>query len=179
MPAKTVLVNRAPVLTLWAAIVAERLGYRRGTALTLGKAVAGLDAQSKGRRLGLYPKRGAEVATHKAKKPSKAPSKTVVLLGRAVPVAKTKDGLRAVVKDRVESPASVERYLEEKFGKALSDSRTAMRALAKAHPPRKLEEIAFSLYEQFRPKIPGGAKGWGAKGRLDLNRIRALARRTG
>lgn len=50
----TIEINRAPVLTLWAAIVAERLGYRHDEALTLGKAVAGLNAQSKGRRLGIY-----------------------------------------------------------------------------------------------------------------------------
>ncbi len=35
-------VNRAPVLTLWAAVVAERLGYRQDEALTLGQAVAGV-----------------------------------------------------------------------------------------------------------------------------------------
>ncbi len=34
-------INRAPVLTLWAAVVAERLGFDRATALTLGQAVAG------------------------------------------------------------------------------------------------------------------------------------------
>lgn len=48
----TIMVNRAPVLTLWAAVVAERLGFERDEALTLGKAVAGLTAQSKGQRLG-------------------------------------------------------------------------------------------------------------------------------
>lgn len=52
--ARTVRVNRAPVLTLWAAVVAERLGYDRASALTLGKAIAGLNARAKGRRLGLY-----------------------------------------------------------------------------------------------------------------------------
>jgi hypothetical protein len=41
----TVTINRAPVLTLWAAVVAERLGFERVEALTLGKAVAGLTAQ--------------------------------------------------------------------------------------------------------------------------------------
>jgi hypothetical protein len=30
-------INRAPVLTLWAAVVAERLGFDRETSLTLGK----------------------------------------------------------------------------------------------------------------------------------------------
>src|SRR5215207_4660316 len=34
-------INRAPVLTLSAAVVAERLGFDRDTALTLGQAVAG------------------------------------------------------------------------------------------------------------------------------------------
>ena len=47
-------INRAPVLTLWAAVVAERLGFERDEALTLGKAVAGLTAQSKGQRLGIF-----------------------------------------------------------------------------------------------------------------------------
>ena len=72
-------INRAPVLTLWAAVVAERLGFDREEVLSLGKAVAGLTAQSKGRRLG-----------------------------------------------------------------------------------------------QFRPEIPEGVRGWGAKGELDLGRVRTL-----
>ena len=32
-------VNRAPVLTLWAAVVAERMGHSEETALTLGRAL--------------------------------------------------------------------------------------------------------------------------------------------
>jgi len=50
----TVTINRAPVLTLWAAVVAERLGFEHEEALTLGKSVAGLTAQSKGQRLGIF-----------------------------------------------------------------------------------------------------------------------------
>jgi hypothetical protein len=42
----------APVLTLWAAIVAEHLGYTPETALTLGRFVAGSGARAKGGRLG-------------------------------------------------------------------------------------------------------------------------------
>jgi hypothetical protein len=38
-------INRAPVLTLWAAVVAERLGFDWQEALTLGRAVA--DARSR------------------------------------------------------------------------------------------------------------------------------------
>jgi len=173
MSTDSVLVNRAAVLTLWAAIVAERLGYDRETALTLGRAVAGLNAQSKGRRLGIYAEPSPEVAAHKA--PSKPAPKTVFLLGRGVPVIRTPEGLRAFVKGRVENPDSVKRYLKEKFGESLPQAQAAMRALAKAYPPERLAEIAFSLYEEFRPEVPSGTKGWGAKGRLNLNRLRALA----
>ena len=52
-----VKINRAPVLTLWAAVVAQRLGYTEAESLTIGKALAGLNAQSKGRRLGIYAPR--------------------------------------------------------------------------------------------------------------------------
>ena len=42
MASRTISINRAPVLTLWAAVVAQRLGFEEDEALTLGKAVAGL-----------------------------------------------------------------------------------------------------------------------------------------
>ena len=50
----TLRINRAPVLTLWAAVVAERLGFAWEEALTLGRAVAGLNAYAKGKALGLF-----------------------------------------------------------------------------------------------------------------------------
>ena len=31
------------------------------------------------------------------------------------------------------------------------------------------------LSEQFRPEIPEGVRGWGAKGELDLGRMRKLS----
>jgi len=39
MPSKTISINRAPVLTLWAAVVAQRLGFDEDEALTLGNGV--------------------------------------------------------------------------------------------------------------------------------------------
>lgn len=44
----TIETNRAPVMALWAAAVAERLGFDRDEALTLGRTVAGLSVQAKG-----------------------------------------------------------------------------------------------------------------------------------
>jgi hypothetical protein len=73
-------------------------------------------------------------------------------------------------------PDSVERYLEQKFGDALTDVHAAMQALARAYPPARLDDVGFALYEEFRPDIPEGRRGWGARGTLDLDAIRALAK---
>ena len=173
---KSVKINRAPVLTLWAAVVAERLGHSRETALTLGKSVAGLNAQSKGRRLGIYEDdRQADEAKREQVEEKQRPQ-TVDLLGRAVPVAETQDGLRALADGKPVSPESVERYLEGKFKGALPDARAAFEVLAQSMPARELEKRAYDLYEQFRPAIPEGVRGWGAAGVLDLEAIRGLAR---
>jgi hypothetical protein len=84
----TLRINRAPVLTLWAAIVAERLGFDYAEALTLGRAVAGLNAHSKGVSLGLFTPSPAEV---RAKRRKLRPKETITvdLLQRAVPAVLT------------------------------------------------------------------------------------------
>jgi hypothetical protein len=68
----TVTINRAPVLTLWAAVVAERLGFDREEALTLGKAVAGLTAQSTGQQLGILTPSPVEVLRKREEAAGKA-----------------------------------------------------------------------------------------------------------
>jgi hypothetical protein len=70
---RTIRINRAPVLALWAAVVAQRLGHDRDAALTLGHALAGLNAHSKSVRLGLYAPTPADVSEvrHKARTATK------------------------------------------------------------------------------------------------------------
>jgi hypothetical protein len=169
----TILVNRAPVLTLWAAVVAERLGYDPDAALSLGKCLAGLNAQAKGRRLGIY---GPPKAAHGG-----PPAKVglgeefwIDLCGRPLPAKNTPDGVRAIVGDKPIEPVGVETYLQGKFGADLPAVRQVMRQLAEAFSPEDLTERAMSLYEQFRPAIPPGVRGWGAKGELKLDLVRSL-----
>jgi hypothetical protein len=168
-------VNRAPVLTLWAAVVAERLGFARAEALTLGRAVAGLSAHAKGVALGLIEPAPQEVSEQR-RRLREGERLRVELLGRAVPVVRTPEGLRALSKDRPIAPSSVERYLAGKFGDALDEVRAVMADLAAALPPEELGRRAFALYERFRPEVPPGERGWGAAGVLDLARLRELAR---
>jgi hypothetical protein len=92
-----------------------------------------------------------------------------------MPVARTPDGLRALSKDRAISSASLERYLQGKFGENLEPARRAMQNLARSMPPSEIAARAYHLYEKLRPKIPAGVKGWGAAGEFDLDHIEALA----
>ena len=175
MAGKKIKINRAPVLTLWASVVAERLGYDEETALTLGKAVAGLNAQSKGKKLGIYEEKTEGEKKEYKKKEKELAVQFVELLGRGIPVVKTANGLRAAEKGNPIHAESVQTYLEQKFKDDLGETRKAMEKLAKAFTPRQLESRAYGLYEKFRPEIPEGKKGWGAKGELDLDYIRSLA----
>jgi hypothetical protein len=171
---KTVQVNRAPVMSLWGAVVAERLGHDPEAALALGEAVSVLNARSKGRKLGVFgPSEPEETAA--AGKRRKRDDGRVELMGRPVPVVMTPRGVRAVVGGSVIDPATVRRKLEQKFGDALPAVRGAMEALAGSFNPPELAAAAYPLYERFRPAVPAGTKGWGARGQLDLDLIRSLA----
>jgi hypothetical protein len=174
MAPKTISINRAPVLTLWAAVVAKRLGFDEDEALSLGKAVAGLNAQSKGRRLGIF--KPHEEKPKKAREKERGERFLIEVMGRPVPAKNTFDGLRAVKGAQVIEPESVQTYLEDKFGENLAAARKAMQRLAKSFRPKELTERAYPLYERFRPAIPEGVKGWGAKGDLDLGLIESLAK---
>jgi hypothetical protein len=121
VPATTIHINRAPVLTLWATVVAERLGFAHDEALTLAKAVTGLTAQSKGRRLGIYKPVPKEMKKARARKRGEVFQ--VEILGRGVACINTADGLRALNKDNPIEPSSVTRYLEGKFGDRLTAAR--------------------------------------------------------
>jgi hypothetical protein len=43
-------------------------------------------------------------------------------------------------------------------------------------PPKTLAANGYALYVKFRPGVPTGVKGWGAKGKLDLTLIRRLTK---
>jgi hypothetical protein len=170
-----VMVNRAPVLTLWTAVVAEILGFEHDEALILGRAVAGLNAYSKGVSLELFQPTPKEVKEQRGKM-RKEETVIIDLLHRAVLAKYTDEGLRALSGESPIRPESVQKYMQGKFGDALEDVSSAMLELAKSLPTsHQLAEKAYALYEKFRPEIPPGKKGWGASGKLDLDLIRKMA----
>lgn len=169
MASETVQVNRAAVLTMWGAAVAARIGYDWEEGLTLGRALAGLTAQSKGRRLGIFKPK-------EAKKKGLGEEFWVEICGRPLPAKQTEEGVRAVVKDEAIDPSKVRRYLRGKFGEHYEAVRDAMLELAESYTPKELSDLGFELYEKFRPEVARGKKGWGQKGKLDLTAVRQLAK---
>jgi hypothetical protein len=166
-----VVVNRAPVLTLWAAVVAERLGHPADTALTLGRAVAGSSARIKARSIGREERKTDRDADtpRLAVQHVTAP---VFLLGQTIRLLPTADGeLRAAEGDQPLSPTGAQRYLASAFGDHLNEVRAAMEVLAGRYEPVELNRVGFRLYERFRPEIPPGHTGWGAKAALEVDKI--------
>ena len=166
-----IVVNRAPVLTLWATVVAERLGHPADTALTLGRAVAGAAARVKARNIGREERpidRDAETVRLRPD-PVTAPA---VLLGKEIRLLPNADGeLRAADGEQPADPAAVMRYITKAFGARLEEVRGAMRQLAGRYDPAELNRIGFRLYETFRPDVPPGAEGWAAKAVLEVDKI--------
>src|SRR6516162_8948299 len=152
MTTRTIPINRAPVLPLWVAVVAQRLGFAEDEALTLGKAVTGLNAQAKGRKLGIFKPHEEKAKT--ARERERGRQFWIEVLGRPVPATNTDNGIRAVRGPNPIDPDSVRRYLEDKFGEDLKAVRSAMQKLAKAYRPQEIAHDAYSLYERFRPEIP-------------------------
>lgn len=170
-------VNRAPVLTLWAAIVAERLGYPPETALTLGRFAAGSSACAKARRLGMVEETEEMAERREKRRQAQAALKSVRLLGREIPVVPAADGSFRAAKDgKPASARSMAGYVAHAFGDRLAEVRVAMEELAASMPREELNRIGFRLYEAFRPSVPEGVKSWGAKAELRLDRIRQAAR---
>ena len=57
----------------------------------------------------------------------------------------------------------------------LQVARHALEELAGSYKEEEIGEHCYHLYEQFRPTVASGQKGWGQKGQLDLSQIRQLA----
>ena len=75
----------------------------------------------------------------------------ITLLGREIPVLAAPDGTpRANEKGKPMAAAGVRSYIARAFGDR--------------------------LYEKFRPEVPKGAEGWGAKGIPHLERMRSARR---
>ena len=63
--------------------------------------------------------------------------------------------------------------VRDPFGEHLGEVQQAMELLAVRYDPQELNRVGFRLYEKFRPEVPHGSEGWGAKAELEVERILA------
>jgi hypothetical protein len=175
---RVVRVNRAPVLTLWAAVVAERQGHARSAALSIGRWIAGTLAHSRGCALGLYERRerSEQERAKAAARDAALGVRKVDAFGMKVPAMDAPGGGGgtpvAVSGGKPLDPARAEAYVGRAFGGAdgAAAARRALEALAAAVPKARLGKEAYKIYEEIRPEA-----GWGQRGAFDLGAIERLA----
>lgn len=173
----TILINRAPVLELWASCVTQVLypTISWSTCLSAGGAISTITAISKGRSIGTIEKPDpGEAESKRQKRAEQSQKEDVTELeimsftlqldkeGQAMVGGKPKKtGEEALI--RKFSGAEVYDKAKKSFDEGLA-----------AWKGRKdeLNQRAFGMYEHFRPTIPPGQKGWGRKGQLNLETVK-------
>lgn len=130
----------ALVLTLWASVVAERLGHPPDLALSLAKSVAGTAARAKARRLGIAEESDQAKDRHDAA--PAPPQRTTLLLGKQIRLSIDKDGVvLADAGGKPEPAGPVRAYISKAFGEHLAAVRGAMEDLASQFDPQELNRI--------------------------------------
>jgi len=167
---RSAVVNRAPVMTAWAMVVAERMGFKREEALSIASVYTEMNATSKGVRLGIF-----EEERGKGMEPTQGGGQPYVdFMGRRIPVFSTQSSQwRALLKGAPVPPSSAYAYISNALRQTTGHVLGAMRLLAGTFAPAELNRLAFGLYAEFRPSVDG----WGKKGDVRCEAILALRKR--
>eukprot|EP00246_Nothoceros_aenigmaticus_P017072 TRINITY_DN8094_c0_g1_i1.p1 TRINITY_DN8094_c0_g1~~TRINITY_DN8094_c0_g1_i1.p1 ORF type:complete len:622 (-),score=154.55 TRINITY_DN8094_c0_g1_i1:348-1976(-) len=173
---KKVHINRAPVITLWVAVVGEREGFKFDEGLSFGKAIAGMYAQAKGKRLGIFEDSRETQDKRETRHRTKEDLEQVEVFGTKLSAKKISEGhiLAVDASGKPISPPVVLAYLKRAFGPNFDTVKGAMEMLARRYSREEVGRVGYNLYEKFRPAVPEGGKGWGAKGLLDLAHLAQL-----
>lgn len=171
----SILINRAPVLELWAASVTSFL-YPKipwETSLSAGSAISTLCAISKGRAIGTIEKPDPGAAEKKREeRRQRSESDELDELEVMGFHLKLEEG-QALVGDKpkkTNEPALIKKFGEEAYEKAKNAFEKALKSWSGRE--EDLNAQAFHHYEDFRPTVPKGQKGWGRKGTLNLQAVR-------
>jgi hypothetical protein len=174
----SITTNRSPVLQLWSACVAHFLRPELSweACINIGSAIATLCAVSKGKAIGMIESpsdQDPEVARKKDEKKAKAKegARKVNVMGFDLPM-KSDAVVISGSEKRVKEGNLIGKYGGEDAYKRV---RQAMEESLKEWAGKKEElgKRAFGMYEDFRPSVPKGEKGWGRKGELRLEHIRS------
>lgn len=175
---KPIIINRSPVLQLWAATVANFLHPDESwnTCLSIGGSIATLCAISKGRAIGKVEPKDDSAEAHDKRKQRKQKDENfreIEVMGFTMQVMDD-----VVIVGGKPKPLN-EDSLRAKFGGETNYDKTknAMEEALQKWSDEKdeLNKKAFHMYETFRPDIRSGASGWGRKGELNLQEVKSAA----
>ncbi|KAI7229430.1 hypothetical protein KC330_g7448 [Hortaea werneckii] len=172
-----ITINRAPVLELWASCVTKFIYpfIPWETCLSTGSAISTITALAKGRSIGTIEKPGPDEAENRRRerqrKAENEPLEGIEVMGFHL---RLKDG-KALVGEKPK-PGN-ESTLSNKFGQAQYErAKGAFQDALDSWKGREseLDREAFKMYEEFRPTVPPGQKGWGRKGQLNLENVKSV-----
>ncbi|KAJ7507901.1 hypothetical protein B0H11DRAFT_2169546 [Mycena galericulata] len=167
LKSKSTVVNRAPLLTAWTTLVAERLGFQREEALSIASVFTEMNAVSKGVSMGIY-KQGAEKGMEASKEGSQP---FVDLMGRRVPLFRTQNSQwRALSNGTAVQPSTAFSYIGRAFRQTTVYVIGALRLLLESFTPEEVPNLAWGLYTEFRPEVTG----WGERGEVKCETILGL-----
>ncbi|PFH52791.1 hypothetical protein AMATHDRAFT_1834 [Amanita thiersii Skay4041] len=185
---KSTIINRSPVMMAWATIVAERLGFKRDEALSIGfksklclniygpnnvsaSVYTEMNAISKGVSLGIY-EQGKQYGLDADKQGSQP---YVDIMNRS-PLFRAQSGQwRAMLNSEPASPSHAFSYISQSFRQTTGHVMGALRLLAESYSSEALNKVAWELYAQFRP----AAEGWGKRAQMSCAIILSLRDTTG
>lgn len=175
---KPIIINRAPVLELWGACVAQflRQDFSWELCLSVGSSISTITAISKGRSIGtIAPPDDSKNESSKDETKKKGDDlPTVKVMG--FPMVIQGDSVIVKGKPKTTREVSLVRKYgsDESYGKAKDAMVEALQDWRGKED--ELDGKAFHMYEQFRPDVAKGQKGWGRKGELHLSKIRDTIR---
>lgn len=190
---KPILINRAPVLQLWAACVTQFLypDTTWSTCLAIGSQISTLCAISKGRRIGTIEPEGTAAADGKNEEKEKKKRKKMAESadgeevdvmgftlhmngdGEVVVQGKPKKANEGLLRGKFahgeEDGQEGQEDGYERVKSAMNDVLVSWKGTGKEK--EELNRRAFAMYERFRPSVQSGQRGWGRKGMLKLEEI--------
>ncbi|PKI85499.1 hypothetical protein MVES1_000770 [Malassezia vespertilionis] len=176
---KFVLVNRAPVMTAWAVVVLQCMGFAADEALSIAQCYVSSTAHARAQALRRAPTETRPKHVVSESQPH------IVFMGVTIPVICLRDGrYRGMHSGEVVPPARAFAYLKKSMYQTLPQVMGAMLLLARSYvdmerdteqhqDAARLHSAAYGLYTEFRPETHGE---WGKRATLSLDTILALRR---
>ncbi|KAJ3987298.1 hypothetical protein F5890DRAFT_1472383 [Lentinula detonsa] len=166
LQSKATVVNRAPLMTAWATVVAERIGFQREEALSIASSYTEMNALSKGVSLGIY-KDGKQKGLEAVKGGTQP---YVDLMGRRPLYQIRSDRWRALHNGSPTKPSTAYSYISSSLRQTMPYIIGALRLLANSFTAQEINQKAWGLYIQFRP----AGEGWGERSEVRCSTILAL-----